>query len=272
MSPRKPEIRLLVMVKSPNPPPVGIVARNTGPSQSSLVIVLGLMATDAVPGCFPIRGGRVTRLARRCCMQANQRKAGYVVVKEDLLPPPFLAMTLLTLPLLLHGVHIVELVAGVALQRQLFRFHESFVAIITADLYVLPLQRKLGLAVVVHDLLPVLPLVAFIALGAVLLLVNVILFMTGETLGLHLVLVHIPGVAYVAGDLGVLLFQRKLCLCMVIRGFLPVLFRMTVFAFGSVARLVDIVQDMTRIAILRDLLPSFLWVAEQASDFRVLPL
>ncbi len=109
------EFGLLVMIENPYSPPVGVMARCTILSQRCFVFVVSRVA--GITGGFGvlIGCGQVALLAGRGSMQANERKAGQVMVENHFLRPAGLLVTAIALLTLLAAVDVVAGVTIVAL-------------------------------------------------------------------------------------------------------------------------------------------------------------
>ena len=108
-------------------------------------------------------------------MTADQRKAGDVMVEGNFLPPTGLRMALLATRAELSFVRIVLFVARRAIHRELVAIEIARMTRIAFDPGMPAAQRKLGCLVVieVHGL-PLIRIVAGLALGAVLSAVGIL--------------------------------------------------------------------------------------------------
>ena len=112
------EFRLFVVIESPAGPAVRIVTCGAIRTEAAFMVLV-LVASRAGPGHILERGRAMAILAGDHRMQANQRKAGQIVVEGDLLPPACFIVALLALCAELSGMRIIFLVAGHASRAQL---------------------------------------------------------------------------------------------------------------------------------------------------------
>ena len=183
----------LAVVKTPDIPSVRVVTHGTRLSQTALVFVILLVASNALVSYVFIGRCQVTVLTGHDRVQAQKRKPRDVVIEPHTLTPGPLVVTILAAPALLALVHIVHLVARMALKWQLV-MDLSGVTSVARNLFVPTAQGILGILVVVKgDISPTLLGVAFLTLVAVSFLVRVVVSVTRNTLGLQFV-VDLSGV------------------------------------------------------------------------------
>ena len=178
----------LVVIKTPDIPSVRVVTHGTRLSQTPLVFVVLLVASNALAAYVFIGRCQVTVLTGHDRVQAQKRKPRDVVIEPHTLAPGPLVVTILAALALLALVHIVHLVARMALEWQLV-MDLSGVTSVARDLFMPTAQGVLGiLAVVKADISPTLLGVAFLTLVAVPFLVRVVVSVTRNTFGLQLVM------------------------------------------------------------------------------------
>ena len=165
------EVRALVVVEAPRLPVVGVVTIAAIRSELELVLVILLVAGDALHLGVPEGRREVAFFALHLGVFAEQREACQTVVEARHLPV-FLVVAGLALLALLALVLVVLLVAVKAIGAQLFLVHKATVAGCALGGDVLAAQRVFGHAVVIENgFLPVLLDVAGFALVAELALV-----------------------------------------------------------------------------------------------------
>jgi len=140
--PREVEIRLLVVVKSPDIPSVGVMARNARLPKTPLMLILRLVAPDALDRCLPVQSTRMALLAGHDGVKSDQGKPGDVVLENNLCSPALRRMASLALTFFLPRVNVVELVTGETLQRKVFLREHSLMAGIAVHFLVFSLERE----------------------------------------------------------------------------------------------------------------------------------
>ncbi len=111
--------------------------------------VIGLVATDAVPGGIPISPRSVTFFAADRRVQAHQGEARHVVIKADFVTPARLNMARTTLRAHGAAVDIVGLVAPGAVLGQLRPADRSGMTGVTIDFRVLAFEFPVRLLLVI---------------------------------------------------------------------------------------------------------------------------
>jgi len=161
------ELRLPVVIETPDRPAVGIVTCVAIGSEASLV--QGVLMAAGAGARRVLEGFRAMALiAADLRVTADQWKSRQIVVECDRLAPARLFMALLATGAELALVGLILLVTGHALGGQLVAVEITFMTGVALDLRVLAPQRKLGQLVVIeaHGL-PFLRGVAGFALGTV---------------------------------------------------------------------------------------------------------
>src|SRR3990172_1699684 len=262
------------MVEAPQGPAVGVVAGAALRAKSPLVVVIRPVAIDAAYGRVLVPRRRMTLLARGDRVEPDEGEAREVVVEEHLGPPALLVVALLANLALLASVHVVHLVAPVAVRFQLRIVCGAPVAGVASDVLVLVLQRKVRLVVVIDRTVPVLRSMALLAFFPVAPLVYVVVLMTFVTVRFKILFVHVLlfPVAGAAVRVTVLFLQRKIGVVVVEGGLFPVLRRVALLALLSVPPVVHVVKPVARIAVVGGLLVPLVGVAACAGGVLVLVL
>lgn len=126
--PRQCESRLLAVIEFPDAPAVGRMAFGALLAQRSLVDVILLVAGDALLADIPIFPREMTLLARYGYVQAQQWKAGQVVIEVDARRPAIGRMTLVTSVAQVACMNIAGPVTTRAFVRQFLAGHRGRVA------------------------------------------------------------------------------------------------------------------------------------------------
>ena len=204
-------------------------------------------------------------------MNADQRKAGDVVLKEDpLIPGVFIVAITTVFPqfLFVHVDCLVTVIAGDIFQG----IHSRSAMAGGADqiLMLSPEGERSVFVMVETGLPPALHVMALLTLLTITPLVLVILFVTGKTALLQLLGEWPLGMTGIALDRLMSPFQRKLGVFAVIKNQLfPIMTVVTLFALLFIASVVHVVDQVTAITILRRILVMLIGVAELTVDLLV---
>ena len=106
------KVSLLIMIKAPDLPVILVMAQATIGTQTLLVHIVLVMAAITFELGILIRFGDMAILTRSEGMQAQERKAGYVMIKCQFFLPSALVMTDITLLAFLPLMDIIRLVAA----------------------------------------------------------------------------------------------------------------------------------------------------------------
>lgn len=211
-----------VVVKGPQVPTIGVVAGSAFGTEAPFVVIMRLVATEAVRGGLFVGGLQMAFLAGSDSMKSDQGETRQIVVKEDLHAPAPLIVTALTLFSFLALMHIVRLVAVVTIHWQFFFLTGSPVTGIASDFAMLVFERKLGFVVIINRMFPLLWRVAGLALLSVAALVLIIILVTGEAGGVQFLLCEYSRMTGIAGNLLVLPFEGKFCFVVIVNRVVPV--------------------------------------------------
>ena len=83
-------------------------------------------------------------------VHTDERKAGHVMVEQDVVIPAFLVMAAVALLTLFTVVYVIFLMTAEAAGLQVLFMDIGFMALVTADLFMLPEQGEIGLFAVVE--------------------------------------------------------------------------------------------------------------------------
>ncbi len=114
VGPIQHEIRLGVVVESPQAPAIGVVTEPAFCTQAPFMIIIPHVATHTVRACVLIGWRQVTGTAGGDGMQPDQREFREVMVEGNLRYPTCLVVALVTAGSLLASVDITVLVTTVA--------------------------------------------------------------------------------------------------------------------------------------------------------------
>ena len=153
------------MVELPVRPSIGIMTSSAPVAECPLVVVVRLVARDALGWRTAVTAVSMALFAAHGSMQTHQREAGEIVIEADLVAPARLAMTSGAIPPHATGVYVIGLMAAEALFGKLLRLGAGRVASVASQLLVFAVQRVLvlGEMVVFHRL----PAIRLVAGGAV---------------------------------------------------------------------------------------------------------
>ncbi len=124
------EVRLAVMIETPDPPAIGRVTERAIPCQTALVDIVGLVAIDALPSDPPIAAVDMTVLTSRRGMETEQREARQVVIETDPLTPAVGRVTTGTVLAQTTGVDVVGGMTGPTAGLELLA---DILALVTGD-------------------------------------------------------------------------------------------------------------------------------------------
>lgn len=136
------KFRLLVMVKSPYTPVIGIVARLTLPSHPALMHIVFFVTAHAIPVQILVLVIDMTLLAGQGRMQAEQGEFGDVVIEHHLFLPVVCIMTILAVFALLPFMHVVLAMTRIALHAGLVFIGVTCVAVFAGGFFVLAEQLE----------------------------------------------------------------------------------------------------------------------------------
>ena len=213
----------------------------------------------------------MARLASGNAVDADQRKTGDIVFKEDsLIPGIFIVAIATVLPQLLFvDVHcLMAVITGDIFQG----VHRRSAMTGGADqILMLPPKRERGVFVMIETgLFPALHVMALLALLTVASLMLVILFMASKTALLQLLGEWTLGMTGIALDRFMSPFEGKFGVFVMVKNQLfPVMTIVALFAFLLIASVVHVIDEVTAIAILWRILVVFIGVAEFAVDLLV---
>lgn len=140
----------LPVIEHPARPPVRVVTGGTPVTEPLVVSVILLVTIDAFLAGVGVHRGYMAFLARHNGMQADQREAGQIVVKANLVAPAVLVMAALAALALLAVMRIIGTMAIDTLCPQFLVTDLTPVARRTGNLLVAPAQREVGLPVVIE--------------------------------------------------------------------------------------------------------------------------
>lgn len=202
---RKRVFTLLVVIKKPLLPIIGVVTQLTVQTQSFLVrsLVVLEMAISAFRLRHLERPGQMALLTRRYCMSTKQREYRQVMIKENFCIPPAFVVALLAFLTLFALMHVVILMARYTVQLK-FGVNVAAVTRDTRDIFMAALEFKFSVFRVVKDIpRPRLWHMAALTLLAKKTTVRVFRFMAGNAGGIDL-LVYVTFMASKTGNLCVL--------------------------------------------------------------------
>jgi len=233
----------LRVIEVPDLPVASVMTRRTIDAEHSLVLVLFLVAPDALPLRILVSRCRVTGLAFDAGMASEQWKARLVVVKANRPLPVRSVVALLALPPQLLTVLVVLLVTCVAVRRELVAVQMPGVASRALRLRVSARQRVLRVAIVPKDnVAPRLFRVATGAPVAVKVLVRVVLAVAADA-GLQRAFVALRvTMTVLAFDVAMLAAELEDRQLVVVFRLTPVPLGVAVAAAGSEGRVVLVVS------------------------------
>src|SRR5450756_150592 len=205
--PRQRIARLRVVIVAPALPAVRVVAERAVQPQTALMMLVAVAGVAFQRRALELQRA-MALLAGNDRVASYQRKPGNVVIECRCLAPTGLVVTLLASGSELALVLVVLLVTRQAGGRQLFVIDISGMAEVALDRHMRGPQRVFRLVVIEANRLPLVLVVATLALGAVTPGVNVLNPVTIQTLGTD-ALVAFAAVACGAADGGARALQRK---------------------------------------------------------------
>ena len=153
------------VVELPVRPTVRVVAGGAAIAQRTFVVVVGLVAGDALGGRPTIPAVRMALFAAHRSVQTHQREAGKVMVEANLVTPSRLPVASGAVTSHTASMDVIRLMAAEAFFGEFLSLGARRVAIVAGQLFVLAVQRVLvfGQMVVLHRL----PAIRLVAGGAV---------------------------------------------------------------------------------------------------------
>jgi len=141
-------IGILIVIEAPHPPAVRVVASGAFAAKGLLMHVVLFVAGIAGVGIHLVAAGQMAFLAGHRRVEADEGKAGYVMIKyHPLIPLPLVMAAFATLAFLAF-VHVIVFVAGEAGGAIFFLLGFTAVADLAGDVFVCTLERKFGVFVV----------------------------------------------------------------------------------------------------------------------------
>jgi len=141
-------IGILIVIEAPHPPAVRIVASGAFAAKGLFMHVVFFVAGIAGVGIHLVVAGQMAFLAGYRRVEADEGKAGYVMIKYHSLIPLLLVMAAFATLAFLAFVHVIVLVAGEAVGTIFFLLGFAAVAGLAGDVFVCTLERKFGVFVV----------------------------------------------------------------------------------------------------------------------------
>lgn len=236
-----------VMVETPQLPAVWCMTCIALLAQRAFVLVVLAMAAVAGHWGIAIHGGHMACLARRRCVQADERETGDVMLEQHVLGPALFVMAPLAGCAEFAAVGIVILMTGAASAFQRHLMYRTFVTTIAVEFFVRALQRiAAGSQMIEFRLLPIFGVMTVAAGRAIAAFMHVIGAVTTDTVVRRLVLGLDCLVTGIARELLVFEQQRKFSLAIVFEPTLfPCLVRVAVTALFTEATTMYVVQPMT---------------------------
>jgi hypothetical protein len=170
------------VVEDPQHPAVGVVAIATFLAQATLMLILRLVAGEALDIRFMKLAAQVASFTGGHTVDTDERKTGDVVLEKDpLIPRVFIvAIAAVLSQLLLMHIDCPMTVDTGGVFKGIY--HGGAMAGAADQFLVLPLENKVGVLIVVEvALLPTFNTVAILALFTVSAFVFIVFFMASET-------------------------------------------------------------------------------------------
>lgn len=149
--PIQAEIGTGVMIELPQRPGVRVMAGLAVRPKPLPVYIVVLVTRVAVARRIGEHRGQMTFLTGSDRMQSNQRKACHVMIKSQLPRPAALVMATTTLFTQLSRMHVIRLVAVLALRAQILLIQLTAVACTAEQLIMLPTQRKVRFGIMIKN-------------------------------------------------------------------------------------------------------------------------
>lgn len=269
MGPIQHEIRLGIVVESPQAPPIGVVTDSAFCTQAPFVIIILRVATHTGRPRVLIGWRQVAGSAGRSGMQPDQWKFRQVMVEGNLRFPTCLVVTSIAACSLLASVDITGLVTLVACAVQLLAVQRAHMTGIAIDFSVLSSEAEIGLVMIKEGALPAFGRMAGFAFLPVASPVFVVAFVATDTGCRQFFLKHPSSVTEIAFDVTVLSFKGELGLVMVEDCTFPISRRMAVFALFAVQAVMDVIHTVAGKTGHGCILITLVWVAAVAPNFPV---